>query len=72
MDRESNLDFITMGKGICNKCRHILPTPAGESYPRCKAFPTGIPEEILTGEFDHHKPFEGDNGIQFEVMKEIV
>ena len=33
---------------------------------RCYAFPNGIPEEILTGEFDHSKPYPGDNGIRFE------
>jgi hypothetical protein len=33
---------------------------------KCKAFPDGIPEEILTGEHDHTEPFEGDNGIRFE------
>ena len=69
MDKESNLDFITLGDGICNKCVHILPTPTGESYPRCKAFPKGIPEVILTGEVDHRKPFKGDNGIQFEAIE---
>ena len=37
---------------------------------RCKAFPDGIPEEIITGQFDHTKPHKGDNGIQFEPIKE--
>lgn len=31
----------------------------------CLAFPLGIPEEILNGEFDHHNPHSDDNGIQF-------
>ena len=35
----------------------------------CKAFPRGIPEEILTGEHDHTKPFKDDNGIRFEPIK---
>ena len=69
MDKESNLDFITLGNGICNKCRHILPSRRDESYPRCDAFPGGIPEEILTGEFLHIRPFEGDKGIQFEAIQ---
>lgn len=32
----------------------------------CSAFPQEIPREILMNEFDHHKPYPGDNGIQFE------
>lgn len=31
----------------------------------CRAFPKGIPIEILTGEFDHSKPHEGDHGITY-------
>tara|TARA_Y100000310_G_C20505136_1_gene726034 strand:+ start:758 stop:967 length:210 start_codon:yes stop_codon:yes gene_type:complete len=33
---------------------------------KCKAFIEGIPEVIISGEYDHRKPFKGDNGIQFE------
>ena len=36
----------------------------------CKAFPDGIPEELLTGEIDHTKPYKGDNGITFEPIKD--
>lgn len=35
----------------------------------CKAFPKGIPEEILIGKFDHTLPFKGDRGIRFERIK---
>ena len=31
----------------------------------CKAFPNGIPEEILSGQNPHTSPYEGDNGIVF-------
>ena len=32
----------------------------------CKAFPNGIPPDILFGTVDHHVPHKGDNGIQYE------
>lgn len=44
----------------CFTCRHLRP------YGRCEAFPNGIPAEITSGEFDHHLPYVGDNGIRFE------
>lgn len=37
---------------------------------KCEAFKDGVPYEILTGEHDHTKPYKGDNGIQFEAIKE--
>lgn len=35
---------------------------------KCDAFPERIPREIFDGEFDHTKPYPGDNGIQFEAI----
>lgn len=32
----------------------------------CVAFPTGIPDEILSGGAKHDKPYKGDHGIQFK------
>jgi len=58
---DAGLGFITIGEGICNQCKHV--SKDGQS---CKAFPNGIASGILTGEIDHRKPINGDNGIQFE------
>ena len=37
-----------------------------ESTPTCDAFPDGIPNLIYTNDFDHRKPFEGDQDLQWE------
>jgi len=36
---------------------------------KCPAFPNKIPVEIITGDFDHSKPFPGDNGIRWEKLE---
>ena len=46
----------------CLRCVHYLKENT------CKAFPKGIPEEINFGK-NHIKPYEGDNGFQFEEKK---
>ena len=48
----------------CFDCKHYL------EELKCKAFPAGIPEEILDGKNDHKKPYHGDNGILFEQNEE--
>lgn len=50
---------------ICSSCRHFRPERVDGNY--CDAFPDGpgIPMEILRNEFDHRKPFPGDNGILY-------
>lgn len=49
-------------QGICHQCKQrTRPFP-----PQCRAFPKGIPTEILVGDFVHTSPYPGDNGIQFE------
>ena len=44
----------------CVTCKNY--TMLGE----CLAFPDGITEPIMLGEFDHRKPYDGDNGIRWE------
>jgi len=47
----------------CEGCKNYLSGLA------CVAFPDGIPDDILSGEFDHTQPHEGDNGIRYEPKK---
>lgn len=32
----------------------------------CRAFPTGIPEDVLAGRNDHTQPIDGDGGLRYE------
>lgn len=51
----------------CLNCRHYIGNlPTSWEGHICYAFPDGIPTEILEGDFDHRKPYEGDNGIRFQ------
>lgn len=34
-------------------------------WPKCRAFPKGIPESVMTGQADHRTPINGDHGIQY-------
>jgi len=49
---------------ICFGCKHLI------SYPRCVAFPDGIPKAIKDVKHDHREPYDGDNGIRFEPIDE--
>lgn len=52
-------------QGICHLCKYKhLDTFT------CDAFPDRIPPVILDGEYDHHRSFNGDHGIQFEPLEE--
>jgi len=35
----------------------------------CRAYPDGIPVEILTNEHDHTESFRGDNGILYKPVE---
>lgn len=48
---------------ICLGCKHYEQKGPGLT---CRAFQGRIPEEIVTSQFDHHQPHEGDHGKQFE------
>ena len=52
---------------ICLICKHLYKTNGLDL--KCKAFPKGVPEEIMERKHDHRRPYKGDNDIQFEVEK---
>lgn len=57
---------------LCVYCLHLV--RRGDYEPgifRCDAFPNGIPDAILDNEVDHRKPYEGDQGIQYEFHDEL-
>ena len=52
-------------KWLRNNPKDLRPESPFSMY-KCKAFPDGIPKDILLGNHDHTKPFAGDNGVRFE------
>lgn len=53
---------------VCLHCKHLNLL----TLTTCDAFPDGIPLPIWRGEYNHHTPFPGDHGIQFEPLEEPV
>lgn len=53
----------------CWYCKHYN---LQSENPTCKAFPEGIPVEVLREEIDHSKNIDGDNGICFEIDTEAA
>ena len=49
---------------MCYSCEHF----DKRNTDVCEAFPKGIPRKIFWDGYDHRKPFEGDNGIQFKLI----
>jgi len=47
----------------CYYCIHYFTDAEKQS---CKAFPDGIPDEIMQNAFIHDQPYSGDNGILFK------
>lgn len=56
---ESN-DPVFQQAGICHSCKHK------RSGGKCRAYPDGIPVQILVGNAIHTVPLPGDHGIQYE------
>ncbi|MCJ7754171.1 MAG: hypothetical protein MUP13_06380 [Thermoanaerobaculales bacterium] len=45
----------------CTFCAHRSPDGSA-----CKAYPSGIPIELLYNEHDHRMGFPGDNGVRYQ------
>jgi len=49
-------------EAVCLSCKHY------NFDKTCRAFPEGIPTDILLGKATHDTPRAGDGGKQFEVI----
>lgn len=56
----SNYDLI---RTQCGRCANLT----NLANRRCIAFPDGIPKEIWSNQFNHTRPYQGDNGIRFAI-----
>lgn len=60
--------YISRFSSVCTRCQHLALDP-NTTLQTCKAFPSGVPEEIWGGSNDHTKPYKGDRGIQFQLRQ---
>lgn len=53
------------------RCQNFLALvgPTDDPVFVCRAFPSGIPDEILSGQETHLRPVPGDNGIVYQLSK---
>lgn len=56
---------MTKVEWSCLECKHFH-SISKKQVPTCGAFSKGIPFAIISGEYDHRKPYKGDGGIVFE------
>lgn len=61
---------MTIGESPnCMKCKH----KRKHLYKfDCKAFPNGIPHDIIMGNHDHLKPYPGDRGLWYDPNKKVT
>lgn len=53
----------------CITCAYLFRFDTSSDSIACLAFPEGIPETIITGDFDHSKPYVGDHGLRYQPDK---
>lgn len=64
--------MIPKKPSICHMCEYYvsgMDNPRGK--PVCRAFPEGIPDEVLFGGYDHRRPL-WDESITFRLSKEFT
>ena len=61
IERWQSFNGLDFEEPICNNCAHKI-----SGGITCKAYPGGIPNEILENDVDHTKSYINDNGIVFE------
>lgn len=54
----------------CMLCKHFNVDDLTKES--CKAFPAGIPRDVLLNKVWHDKPVEGDHDVQFEPANEAA
>lgn len=55
----------------CWYCKNFI-SEENDGMSKCKAYPNGIPLEVLRGEIDCCKNIDSDKDIRFEIDKEIA
>ena len=55
---------------LCSMCYNVMGFNE-KGVLTCIAFKEGIPNDILSGEFDHRFEHEGDEGILFEIKSDV-
>ena len=62
MTKQRELDFFENEYPICFYCANILTDSKGDKHNKCKAFPEGIPDNILYEDIAHNQVFGGQVG----------
>lgn len=65
-DKFTDIELEDMQSPICNDCIHFN---RQSLTPKCKAYPQGIPIQIIRNIVSHKKSFIGDNGIRFKKIE---
>lgn len=55
--------MTSLAPPICAGCTHRI---GDLREPKCAAFSSGIPREVVLSRVDHRLPYPGDQGIRFD------